>query len=59
MKYPLIVCTFLIAVGIDHDLDFGIRVHSNIEDFSVPSKPCIRPSTVITDSDGCNAVNDK
>jgi hypothetical protein len=48
-----------VLIGINGNLDFGVRVHANIEDLSMAGEPGIRPATVITDTDGSDAVEDK
>jgi hypothetical protein len=41
------------------NLYFGVRVHADIEDLTMPGEPGIRPAAVIADADGSNAVDDE
>ena len=47
------------VVGKHGNLDFGVRVHADIEDLTMPGEPGIRPAAVIADADGCHAIDDK
>ena len=60
-----------IVFGVDHDavllfaiwehldLDFGVRVDSDVEDLTVTGKPGICPAAIIADADRGDAVDNR
>jgi hypothetical protein len=44
---------------INGNLDFGVRIYSNVEDLPMAGEPGIRPTAVIADSDWSDAVDNK
>ena len=47
-----------VAEGVNLDLDLGIGIDGDVEDPPVPREPGIRPSPVVADADGSDAVDD-
>jgi hypothetical protein len=45
--------------GKNRDLDFCVRIYSDIEDPSMAGEPGIRPAAVITNANRSDAIDDK
>ncbi len=43
----------------DLDLRLGVRVHGDVEDAAVLGEPGVGPAAVVTDADGCDAIDDE
>jgi hypothetical protein len=50
---------FLFVVRIYQNLGFGVRIYPDVKDSSMPGKPGVRPTAVITNADGGDAVGDE